>query len=112
MKIWIVEKEIDVRVSQDEASALIEVRDSGPGIATEHFDKAFQHLYQVDMARARAEGGSGLGLSIVEWAVSVHDGSVERTAKPGQSCTSVIRLPLIQLRSDSAGHQISETRSI
>jgi two-component system phosphate regulon sensor histidine kinase PhoR len=85
---------IDVLVKSIDRFVLIEVRDSGPGIPAEHLDKVFQRFYRVDKARARAEGGSGLGLSIVEWAVSVHGGSVNLSCAPGQGCTFSIRLPL------------------
>jgi heavy metal sensor kinase len=85
---------IRVHVHADDGNAVIEVRDSGPGIPPEHAEKVFERFYRVDKARSRAEGGAGLGLSIVQWSISVHGGKVEldRNAAPG--CAFVIRLPL------------------
>lgn len=85
---------IRVRVDAADGSAVIEVKDSGPGIPSEHADKVFERFYRVDKARSRAEGGTGLGLSIVEWAVSLHGGKVELTQDSAPGCTFVIRLPL------------------
>ncbi len=85
---------IRVHVHAADGNAVIEVQDSGPGIPPEHAEKVFERFYRVDKARSRAEGGAGLGLSIVHWSVSVHGGKVEldRDAAPG--CAFVIRLPL------------------
>jgi two-component system sensor histidine kinase BaeS len=55
-------------------SVRIVVRDSGPGIATEHLPLIFDRFYKADAARAT--GGSGLGLSIVKAIVERHGGTV------------------------------------
>lgn len=85
---------IQVDVRAVDRDAVIEVRDSGPGIAPEHAEKVFQRFYRVDKARTRAEGGAGLGLSIVEWAVSAHGGKVELRPNSATGCTFAIHLPL------------------
>ena len=88
---------IRVHVQTVNGNAVIEVWDSGPGIPPMYADKVFQRFYRIDKARSRAEGGAGLGLSIVQWAVSAHGGKVElmRDAAPG--CAFVIHLPLERL---------------
>lgn len=85
---------IRVNVYASHGNAVVEVRDSGPGIPPEHAERVFERFYRVDKARSRAEGGAGLGLSIVQWAVSAHSGKVEimRDAVPG--CVFVVCLPL------------------
>lgn len=82
-----------VRVEALSDQAMIEVQDSGPGIPAEHAEKVFQRFYRVDRARSRAEGGAGLGLSIVEWAVEAHGGSVQ-LRQDSTGCTFSIQLPL------------------
>ena len=88
---------VQVRVSSRSGEACVEVQDSGPGIPAEHRASVFERFYRVDKARTRDEGGAGLGLSIAQWAVSVHGGSVELECDAG--CTFRVRLPLTKLAS-------------
>lgn len=88
-----VKGEIRVRVTDNGRDAYIEVQDNGPGIPSEHRDRVFERFYRVDKARTRAEGGSGLGLSIAQWAVAVHKGSIEVQCEPGPGSIFRIRLP-------------------
>jgi hypothetical protein len=78
---------------EEASSAIVEVRDNGPGIPPEHRTRIFERFYRVDKARARQEGGTGLGLSIVEWAVSVHRGTVEVDCQNNSGSIFRIRLP-------------------
>ncbi|SDE43493.1 sensor histidine kinase [Glycomyces harbinensis] len=75
-------------------AAVVEVADSGPGVAPEHAEAVFERLYRVDQGRARgAEGGSGLGLSIVAAIVSGHGGCVRLSRTPGGGATFRVLLP-------------------
>src|ERR1700676_875225 len=84
---------IHVRVSTRNGDALVEIHDSGPGIAPEHHTKVFERFYRVDKSRTRDEGGSGLGLSIADWGVRAHGGQIELESYEQQGCTFRIRLP-------------------
>jgi heavy metal sensor kinase len=84
---------IRVQVGARNGDALIEIHDSGPGIAPEHRAKVFERFYRVDKARTRDEGGSGLGLSIADWSVRAHGGQIELECYEPRGCTFRIRLP-------------------
>lgn len=85
--------DIRLRIRETEQDAIVEVEDSGPGIAPEHRGRVFERFYRVDKSRTRAEGGTGLGLSIAEWAVSAHSGKIEVQSEPGSGSIFRICLP-------------------
>ncbi len=86
---------ISVRVkSGAPGEAIVEVKDSGPGIDPEHQSKVFDRFYRVDKARSREAGGAGLGLSIAKWAVEANDGRIELESEGNEGCTFRIRLRL------------------
>lgn len=88
-----VKGEIHVRVKENGHDALIEVEDHGPGIPPEHRSRIFERFYRVDKARTRAAGGSGLGLSIAQWAVTANEGRIDVQTAPGQGSIFRILLP-------------------
>jgi two-component system, OmpR family, sensor kinase len=73
---------------------VIAVKDEGPGIEAEHHTKIFDRFYRVDKARARAEGGHGLGLAIAKWAVERQGGRIELTSQIGKGSIFQILLPV------------------
>ena len=52
---------------------IIRVKDNGEGIQKQHIPRLFERFFRVDKSGARAEGGSGLGLSIVKHIIEAHD---------------------------------------
>lgn len=72
---------------------VLEVRDSGCGIAPTEVPHIFERWYRVDKARTRATGGSGLGLSIVQAVVERHGGTVSVESQLGQGSVFQVRLP-------------------
>jgi two-component system phosphate regulon sensor histidine kinase PhoR len=72
---------------------LIEVKDKGIGIPTEHIGRIFERFYRVDKARSREEGGTGLGLSIVRHIALLHNGNVEAESHAGEGSVFRLRLP-------------------
>ncbi|MCP2325933.1 two-component system OmpR family sensor kinase [Hamadaea flava] len=77
--------------------AVLEVQDSGPGVPPQHAERIFERLYRADPGRSRAQGGSGLGLSIVAAIVAAHGGRVELYTSPGKGATFRVLLPLMDL---------------
>jgi two-component system phosphate regulon sensor histidine kinase PhoR len=69
------------------------VRDSGPGIPSEHLPRLFQRFYRVDKARSRESGGTGLGLAIVKHIVIAHGGAVRVESELNHGSTFFFSLP-------------------
>ena len=76
-----------------EDRAILEVADTGIGIASEHLPRLFERFYRVDKARSRHEGGTGLGLAIVKRVAEAHGGSVDVRSQPGRGTTFTVALP-------------------
>ena len=83
-----------MRCRRDDAWGVIEVADTGPGIAAEHHERLFERFYRVDRARSRELGGTGLGLSIVKHLCQQMGGSVSVQSALGKGSTFAVRLPL------------------
>ncbi len=81
------------RQVRDDDYVAITVSDNGIGIPTDQLERIFERFYRVDYARSRANGGSGLGLSIVKHIAAVHHGDVAVWSQLGQGSTFTLRLP-------------------
>ena len=86
--------QVFLSLHKDAGYAELTVRDTGIGIPEEDLPFIFDRFYRVDKARARAHGGSGLGLSIARWIVEVHKGTLTVDSKVGEGTTFTVRLPL------------------
>jgi two-component system, OmpR family, sensor histidine kinase BaeS len=70
------------------------VEDTGEGIAPEHLPRLFERFYRADAGRARARGGSGIGLTIVRAIVEAHGGTIHAESKGiGRGARFVVALP-------------------
>lgn len=90
--------EVQVGVEQDDDGrplAVLAVVDHGPGIPHAERERVFERFFRADVARNRAAGSTGLGLSIVAAIVAAHQGDVEVSETPGGGATFVIRLPRV-----------------
>ena len=68
---------VKVRVFAENEHAILEVSDTGPGIAAEHLPRLFDRFYRVDPARGSDGGHAGLGLAIVKAIAENHGGTIE-----------------------------------
>lgn len=84
---------LTTRTEQD--VAVVSVIDSGVGIAADQLSLIFDRFYQVDKARSRAEGSSGLGLSICKTIVEAHGGTIKAISQIAAGTTIEVRLPRI-----------------
>jgi heavy metal sensor kinase len=84
---------VSVTVSGRNHTALLIVDDTGIGISDEHLPHVFDRFYRVDKSRNRAEGGAGLGLSIVQCIVSAHGGTVAISRLPKLGTRCVVEIP-------------------
>lgn len=77
------------------AEAVVTVRDSGVGVPPEMQPYIFDLFTQADRTLGRAEGGLGIGLSLVKRLVELHGGSVMvESADLGCGCVFIVRLPI------------------
>jgi signal transduction histidine kinase len=82
---------------REHGQAVLEVRDTGPGIAAEDLARLFEPFYRADKARSNADH-VGLGLSLASWIVHAHTGQIEAASQPGVGSVFTVCLPLNSAR--------------
>jgi signal transduction histidine kinase len=78
------------------ATLLVEVGDTGPGIATEHHDLIFREFAQVDSTPSRPHHGTGLGLTIARKLVELHGGDIWLESDLGRGSRFFFTIPIDQ----------------
>ncbi len=84
---------VTVRLRPENGRVVVEVEDTGPGIAPEHLPHLFERFYRGDPARDRESGGAGLGLAIVKEIAEAHGGTVGVNSTLGKGSTFAVWLP-------------------
>ncbi len=84
---------IGVKTYEEDQRVVVEVSDTGIGIKEENMQHIFERFYREDRARSRETGGVGLGLSIAQWIVEKHKGSIKVMKNQNKGTTFIIKLP-------------------
>jgi signal transduction histidine kinase len=74
----------------------VSVSDTGEGIPAEDLPNIFERFFRVDRSRARATGGSGLGLTIAKRLVEAHGGKITVQSKLGKGSRFSFTLPIAE----------------
>jgi signal transduction histidine kinase len=85
---------VRLTATQHNGNAFVTVEDDGDGIPAADRLRVFERFVRLDTSRARASGGSGLGLSIVQEITRAHQGSITLAPGPAGGTTATVVLPV------------------
>ena len=97
-----------LRVRPEQGRAVLEVSDTGAGIAPEDLKHVFKRFWRGEKSRSRTTGGAGIGLAIVHELVRAHDGRIDVESRPGAGSTFRVSLPALDA---SRLHEIARASS-
>ena len=92
---------IMVEAWQEGGQVKVSVVDTGVGIPAKDLPNIFERFYRVDKSRARATGGSGLGLTIAKRLVEAHGGKIEAQSKLGKGSRFSFTIPVVEQDSET-----------
>jgi signal transduction histidine kinase/serine phosphatase RsbU (regulator of sigma subunit) len=98
------EGEIRVSVRPEGEVAVVEVADTGEGIAGDELPRLFDRFHRVRGGRSRSHEGSGIGLALVEQVAILHGGRVTVESQSGVGSTFRLVLPLTTATAAGSGH--------
>jgi two-component system, OmpR family, manganese sensing sensor histidine kinase len=84
---------IEVTLNRAGQSLVVDVNDTGVGIAPEHLERVFDQFWRADQSRSRWDGGSGLGLAIAQSIAQSHGGTITVSSQVGTGSCFTVRLP-------------------
>ncbi len=85
---------VDVHVMREKTHAVIQVTDTGIGIAPEELPHIFDRFYRIDKSRSRSLGGSGLGLSIVQSIIQLFEGTIDVASNLNEGTVITLKVPI------------------
>jgi len=94
-------EEIIVNIYDKEDSVLISVKDTGIGIPKDKLDGIFDRFNQIDKTLKRNQQGTGIGLSLVESLVKMHNGEICVHSEFGKGTEFIIKLPVQDVNYES-----------
>jgi len=84
---------VTLSAKEEPGFVVLNVEDTGIGIAAEDQARIFERFYRVDKARSRELGGAGLGLAIAQWIVQLHKGAITVSSKVGKGSIFRVNIP-------------------
>ena len=102
--------DISVKAYPENEHAVIKVKDTGVGIPREMLTRVFELFTQVEPTLDRAQGGLGIGLTVVRHLTEMHGGTVSATSEGlGKGSEFSVRLPLSAIRGAAAAPTAAPT---
>ena len=87
------EDTISINVSQEDKQVIIEIKDTGTGIAAAEIDKIFDRFYQTERLDSLNTGaGTGIGLALTKGIIELHHGTIRVESEPGKGSRFIITL--------------------
>jgi len=86
---------IQVTGRRERHHVIVEVRDTGHGIAPEHLPRLFEPFYRVDTARTGDAAHTGLGLALAAWIARAHHGQISVESQVEVGTTFTLKLPAV-----------------
>ncbi|MDD2592507.1 MAG: ATP-binding protein [Erysipelotrichaceae bacterium] len=85
--------EVTISIFNKDGKVVVEVKDTGIGIAKDHYQRIFERFYRVDKSHSRSTGGTGLGLAIVKNGARFHKATVGIESIEDKGTTFTIKFP-------------------
>lgn len=97
--------QVEVRLENDDTTAIIQIQDTGEGISPDALPYIFDYFWQADSSNRREHGGLGLGLAIVRQLIELHGGNIQ-VESPGRGLGTkfMIFLPLLVHSSEQSDY--------
>ncbi len=101
-------RKIAIRILDEVDSIRVEIEDNGKGIAQKDLQRIFERFYRTDTSRNSAQGGSGIGLSIVKKIIEDHGGYIWATSRETEgTCMHFVLRKYVELPIDKESEVIS-----
>jgi signal transduction histidine kinase len=100
---------ISMALRKTESSATFTIANTGPGIRAELLPRVFDRFFRADMSHSHEPDGCGLGLSIAQWIVKAHQGTIQIQSNPGRETTVTARLPLVTEQKPASSTPLNRT---
>jgi signal transduction histidine kinase len=85
---------VDFWLQREGTSAVLKISNTGPGLPPELHGRVFERFFRGNTSDDQAIDGCGLGLSIAQWIVRAHGGTINFASQPNPLTTVTVQLPL------------------